>query len=120
MAKVLKIQHTKDGKSSHRYVLLCSGVWSGEDDLAVLDITRELELEMRQDKKWGHSVETGPCFGFAVWNAVKAGVAHVEVTERWRSAHAHDSVRPKIGYEGLWRIYKAEATSILREWSFDA
>jgi hypothetical protein len=118
-ATLVKIRHEKDGKASQRYGILCGPEWNSDQELVVLDVTRELETEIRQDQAHEHVMETGPRFGSAVYRAISAGSAHAEVTERWRQARGHENVRPRIGHPGSWRIYRSEATQVLREWRLD-
>lgn len=120
MPTLLKISYTKGERSVEKYVLDCIG-WNPQSgkDLVGLDVTREVRADLSKDRKEGFEPEKGRSFGFFVYQALRAGEAHEEVSSRWLKARSQgDSTdfRPKIGFPGIWKTFKPSRLEILGSW----
>lgn len=118
MSKIVKIEHSRDGVRSIRYLIVFNNETVTQSNSVVgFDITKLVLDEQKKDRKDGHDTDTGPRFGFIVYNATDYGDAFEEVTLRWRVANGHEYARPRFFYNGSWRSFEREETRVLREWS---
>lgn len=100
-----KIEVRKDGSSdTFRAYVVRNG-----DEWTCFEVTRELEALDREDRDDGYAAETGPRFGFGVYNALRA----VEVHSAWPSG-GQEKIR--VPFRGSWRTFQKSSSRVVRTW----
>lgn len=73
-------------KAVERFILQCQHWHEDAPTCVGFDVTNIMTSALREDHKNGHEALKGPAFGFEVYKALKAGNAHIDISNKWISS----------------------------------